>query len=156
MLLALTTPSGSKSALPAVARTLPQAELIHRALVSKVGFGREPCPEIIGRDEAGETLKGHGHCHLLPVDMDGDGLLDIVSGKRFWAHGPKGDAEPNATPVTYFFKLTRDGSNATWKPVLISDTSGVGTQVMARDINGDGKPDVAVGNKLGTFISLQQ
>lgn len=90
------------------------------------------------------------------VDMDGDGLLDIVSGKRFWAHGPKGDAEPNATPVTYYFKLVRDGSNVTWNPVLISDTSGVGTQVMARDINGDGKPDVAVGNKLGTFVSIQQ
>ena len=28
------------------------------------------------------------------VDMDGDGLKDIVTGKRIWAHGPGGDAEP--------------------------------------------------------------
>src|SRR5690606_1156809 len=66
MLLALATPSGSKSALPSVARTLPQAELIHRALVSKLGFADEFCPELVGRDEAGDPLKGHEHAHLLP------------------------------------------------------------------------------------------
>ena len=76
MLLALTTPSGSKSALPTIARTLPQAELLHRALVSKLGFGNEPCPEIVGRDEAGEPLRGHLHSHILPIDLDGDSRLD--------------------------------------------------------------------------------
>lgn len=78
MLLALTTPSGSKSALPAIARTLPQAELLHKALVSQLGFGGEPCPELVGRDAANEPLKGHRHSHLLPVDLDGDGHLDHV------------------------------------------------------------------------------
>ena len=78
MLLSLTTPSGSKSALPTVARTLPQAELLHKALVAKLGFGHEPCPEIIGRDESGEPLKGHMHSHLLPVDLDEDGRLDHI------------------------------------------------------------------------------
>jgi CRISPR-associated protein Csb2 len=78
MLLALTTPSGSKSALPAVVRTLSQAELLHRALVSKLGFHGEPCPELVGRDEAGEPLKGHQHSHLLPIDLDGDGRLDHI------------------------------------------------------------------------------
>jgi CRISPR-associated protein Csb2 len=78
MLLALTTPSGSTSALPPLTRTLPQGELVHSALVSKVGFGAEPCPEIIGRGEGGDPLKGHAHCHLLPVDLDGDGRLDHI------------------------------------------------------------------------------
>lgn len=78
ILLALTTPSGSKSALPAVARTLPQADLLHRALVAKLGSGGEPCPELVGRDENREPLKGHKHAHLLPVDLDGDGRLDHV------------------------------------------------------------------------------
>jgi CRISPR-associated protein Csb2 len=78
MLLSLTTPSGSKSALPTVARTLPQAELLHRALVSKLGFTGEFCPEIVGRDESGEPLKGHKHAYILPIDLDGDGRLDHI------------------------------------------------------------------------------
>jgi len=78
MLLALTTPSGSKSALPPVARTLSQAALLRRALVAKLGFGGEPCPELVGRDDAGEPLKGHKHAHLLPVDLDNDGRLDHI------------------------------------------------------------------------------
>lgn len=78
MLLALSTPSGSKSALPMVARTLPQAELLHAALASKLGFGGEPCPEIVGRDEKGDPLKNHRHSHLLPVDLDDDGRIDHI------------------------------------------------------------------------------
>jgi CRISPR-associated protein Csb2 len=47
-------------------------------LVSKLRFDREPCPELVGRDDAGEPLKGHAHAHLLPIDLDGDGRLDHV------------------------------------------------------------------------------
>jgi CRISPR-associated protein Csb2 len=78
MILALTTPSGSKSALPTVARTVPLADRLHKALVSKLGHGGEPCPELVGRDETGEPLKGHVHAHLLPIDLDFDGHLDHV------------------------------------------------------------------------------
>lgn len=78
MLLALTTPSGSRSALPSVARTLPQGELVHRALVSKLGFDGEPCPELVGRDKTGKPLEGHTHAHLLPLDLDGDGHIDHI------------------------------------------------------------------------------
>src|SRR3989475_9186859 len=42
------------------------------------------------------------------VDVDGDGLKDIVTGKRFWAHGHKGpDPESDNPAVLYWFKLTR-------------------------------------------------
>ncbi len=79
MLLSFTTPSGSKSALPTVARALPQAELIHRALVSKAGNGhRVDCPELTGRDKNGLPLKDHQHAHILPLDLDRDGHLDHV------------------------------------------------------------------------------
>jgi hypothetical protein len=91
------------------------------------------------------------------VDMDGDGLKDIVTGKRFWAHGPTGDAEPNAPAVLYWFKLVR-GKNrdVDFVPYQIDDNSGIGTQVVAGDINGDKRPDIVVGNKKGTFVFLQQ
>ena len=73
LLFALTTPSGSRSALPAIARTVPQADLLHRALVSKAG---RDCPELSGRDDDGAPLRGHRHAHILPLDLDRDGHLD--------------------------------------------------------------------------------
>ncbi len=89
------------------------------------------------------------------VDMDGDGLKDIVTGKRFWAHGPSGDAEPGASAVLYWFKLVRgSGGTVDWLPHLIDDNSGIGTQVVAADVNGDKLPDVIVGNKKGTFVHI--
>ncbi|HXG48423.1 MAG TPA: VCBS repeat-containing protein [Methylomirabilota bacterium] len=91
------------------------------------------------------------------VDMDGDGLKDIVTGKRFWAHGPKGDEEPGADAVLYWFKLVRAGDKAVdWLPFRIDHDSGIGTQVVARDVNGDQRPDVVVGNKKGTFVFLNE
>jgi CRISPR-associated protein Csb2 len=79
MLLALTTPTGNRSPLPPIARTLPQAELIHKALVSRAANGGTVhCPELTGRDDAGELLRGHRHAHILPVDLDEDGHLDHV------------------------------------------------------------------------------
>jgi hypothetical protein len=91
------------------------------------------------------------------VDIDGDGLKDIVTGKRFWAHGPTGDPEPNAPAVLYWFKLVRGAGGAVdFVPHLIDNDSGVGTQVVAADINGDKLPDIVVGNKKGAFVFLQE
>ena len=75
LLFALTTPSGSRSALPAIARTVPQAELLHRALVSKAGHNHS---ELTGRGEDGAPLRGHQHAHIAPLDLDRDGHLDHI------------------------------------------------------------------------------
>jgi hypothetical protein len=94
---------------------------------------------------------------LALTDIDGDGLKDLVTGKRFWAHGPDGDPEPNAPAVLYWFRLTRGADRSVdWVPYLIDDNSGVGTQVVACDVNVDQLPDVIVGNKKGTFVFLQE
>ncbi|MEI8210975.1 MAG: type I-U CRISPR-associated protein Csb2 [Planctomycetota bacterium] len=80
ILLAITTATGNKSALPTIQRTLPQAELIHRAVVGRVAKGgRVACPELTGKDSEGNPLTGrHEHAHVLPVDLDGDGHLDHI------------------------------------------------------------------------------
>lgn len=80
MLLSMTTPSGNDHALPSVVRTLPQAELLHRALVSASGkYGTMPSNVLTGCDEKGTPLtEPHRHAHLLPLDLDGDGHLDHI------------------------------------------------------------------------------
>lgn len=91
------------------------------------------------------------------IDMDGDGLKDIVTGKRFWAHGPSGDAEPNAPAVLYWFKLVRGANKAVdFVPYLIDSDSGIGTQVVAGLVNKDSLPDIVVGNKKGVFVMLHE
>ena len=91
------------------------------------------------------------------ADMDGDGLLDVLTGKRYWAHGPTGDKEPNAPAVVYWFQLQRKAHRSvSFVPHRIDNDSGVGTQVAAVDLNADKVPDVVVGNKKGTFVFLSQ
>jgi len=89
MLLALTTPSGARAALPLRGRALPQAELLHRALVARAGHGSQvECPELTGRDAAGKPLTGHRHAYLLPVDLDNDGHLDHIVVHAVMGLGP--------------------------------------------------------------------
>ena len=91
------------------------------------------------------------------ADFNGDGLPDFVTGKRFWAHGSKGDVEPNAPAILYWFELKRDGKGgAEFIPHKVDDDSGVGTQVHAVDLNKDGTPDIVVGNKKGVFVFLSE
>jgi hypothetical protein len=94
--------------------------------------------------------------HALELaDIDGDGLKDIVCGKRRWAHGPTGDVEPDAAPVVYWFQLTRSAQGeVNYVPHLIDDRSGVGVQISVKDVNGDQRPDVLTASKLGSFVFL--
>lgn len=80
MLLSMATATGNNHALPPVIRTLPQAELLHRALVSTASrLDKSPCVALTGCDESGKPLtEPHRHAHLLPLDLDGDGHIDHV------------------------------------------------------------------------------
>lgn len=115
--------------------------------------------------EPGQSLAGVQFSQLHAValaDVDGDGLKDIVTGKRYWAHGPTGDPDPGGKPVLYWLRCVRTPATAgrpaavAWEPHLIDDASGVGTQIAVADLNDDGRPDVVVGNKRGGFVFLQE
>ena len=89
------------------------------------------------------------------ADMNGDGDMDFVTGKRYWAHGPDKDVDPGAPAVLYWFELSRDGGKAIWTPHPIDDDSGVGTQFEVADLSGDGLLDIAIANKKGVFYFEQ-
>ena len=92
MLLSLTNASRNDHALPPVTRTLPQADLLHRALVGTAAKLGTPPTELTGRDGHRQPLQGpHQHAHINPLDLDGDGHLDHV---LIWAPmGLGGDAQ---------------------------------------------------------------
>ena len=78
-LLSLATASRNTRALPVVARTLPQGELLHAAVISHAARLGGHSPMLTGCDSDGQPLRlAHRHAHLLHLDLDKDGHLDHV------------------------------------------------------------------------------
>ncbi|WP_182869415.1 PVC-type heme-binding CxxCH protein [Stieleria mannarensis] len=87
------------------------------------------------------------------ADIDGDGIKDIVTGKRFWAHGGN-DPGASELPVLYWLRTVRSEYGVNFQPHLIDQRVGVGTQLTTADVDRNGHVDVIVGNKLGTYVLL--
>jgi hypothetical protein len=88
------------------------------------------------------------------VDINSDGNLDLVTGKRYFAHMGNDPGEYD-TPYLYWYEY-HPGKNPKWTPHMIDDNSGVGVHVVTEDITGDGLVDIIVGNKKGVFVFLQK
>lgn len=116
-LLALSSDSARGEILPLFSRALPQAELLHRALVSKLGNPPVPCPELSGKGEHGEKLLGHAHAHFIPLDLDGDRRLDHV---LLWA--PMGFSEVAESAIRSVRRTWTKGDD---RPLIVT-LAGVG------------------------------
>lgn len=88
---------------------------------------------------------------LMLVDLDKDGELELVTGKRYYAH----DIDPGANdPVgVYYFKI----NNGSFEKHIIDygpvgEASGNGIYMWIQDVTGNGYPDIVAPGKEGLFL----
>ncbi len=88
---------------------------------------------------------------LKLVDIDGDGQLELLSGKRYRGHSGN-DAGSYDPLVIYYYKINRKTGVFTRYPISENGTAGAGTQFIVEDLDGDGDLDIAVAGKTGVHF----
>jgi FG-GAP-like repeat len=102
-----------------------------------------------------EIDKSFSQTHSLCLaDINGDGLPDFVTGRRWYAHNGNDPGDGDAA-VVFWYELRREGGRPVWTAHQADDDSGVGTQFTVEDVNGDGLLDIASSNKRGTHYLEQ-
>ena len=108
------------------------------------------------RDGDDRTWKKHvidkswSQAHSLTLaDLDADGDLDLVTGKRFKAHNGK-DPGGNDPPGVYWYEL-KPGRTVQWIKHVVSLGEGIGSgmNIPVVDLDADGDLDIVVTGKWG-------
>ena len=101
--------------------------------------------------------KEYSQLHAIRLaDINNDGIMNIVTGKRYFAHNGK---DPGAfdPAVLLWFEIQRLGNGEVkFIPHVIDDDSGIGTQFEVLDINGNGRMDIVTANKKGVHLFIQE
>ncbi|MCU1232581.1 MAG: hypothetical protein JWP63_548 [Candidatus Solibacter sp.] len=108
---------------------------------------------------AGNVTFSEPHASTF-ADIDGDGILDFLVGKRSFSHLESYlDPDPYGPSVLYAYHPVRNPKaegGAEFVPELIHNRSGVGSHFIAVDLNHDGAIDIVTSTNRGTFIFWNQ
>jgi hypothetical protein len=91
------------------------------------------------------------------ADVDGDGQSEWITGKRVRAHGANGDPGSNEPECLYYYQWDKGARKFNRRTISApGEGVGVGCQICVADLNDDGRPDIVVAGKTGTWILLNQ
>ena len=113
-----------------------------------------------GRDSGGEIRweehlidRSFSQPHALAwVDLDADGQEELITGKRVFAHNGN-DPGGGEMPCLYFYRW-HPGQEKFTRHTIEEGHVGTGLQIVTDDLNRDGRVDVAVAGKSGTYLLL--
>ncbi len=93
------------------------------------------------------------HAPLL-ADVNGDGQMDLVAGKRYFAHNGSdpGEREPIGL-YWYEFQRRERGVVFTRHIIDYGGRMGGGMQTDVKDMDADGDADIVSGGKAGLFLA---
>ena len=92
-------------------------------------------------------------------DVNGDGVKDLITGKRFYAHGSGGDPDAKGEVVMFWYEIKKTAGQPpqfTKHKIEAGTDTGIGTQFFVGDFDGDKLLDIVLSNKKGTNVLLQR
>jgi len=106
-----------------------------------------------------EIDKSFSQTHALHLaDINGDGTLDLITGKRYFAH--QGRDPGGKQPVAMFWYEIQRKRNTPPRfirhEIEAGRNTGIGTQFRVTDFDKDGLLDIVLSNKKGVNLLLQR